>query len=383
MSDIRPTDELYPTMHYATKQHTDPVNGEVYTNVCLEPYSAPKYPDHPIGGRPEGDGFLGRAWDRMHADRLDRMQAYADVLADGSWTLHGSTPTLGGTTAAAAAAAATTTAASSSSPGGAAMDAATNELESWNAVIPFSIIEPYSIELEHCDNILDYLKPAWKDCKFYFSFSKYAVDVLEDESPGWDLLKKDLVTAAFDNGTGIVSNGGGKKERRFRCNACFLYKQGKAVNADKKCSMHFSVLWDDKGYYLPGGRRGNVMHSNHIRFERQQMLYPKILRDDTDIVSCEGPGTETVFTALSNQIASLDPLIKEISALYEGNSTQAEIDECKTFLAAQMAACKIFLNSKIATKKAELGKPNAEGPKGKRVSSSVVSNNKKHRTQDL
>jgi hypothetical protein len=89
-------------------------------------------------------------------------------------------------------------------------------------------------------------------------------------------------------------------------------------------------------------------------------------------------GTEAVFTALSNQIESVDPFIKEISALYEGNSTQAEIDECKTFLAAQMEECKTFLNSKIVAKKAELVKSNAGGAKGKRVWSSEVSN-KKHK----
>jgi hypothetical protein len=50
--------------------------------------------------------------------------------------------------------------------------------------------------------------------------------------------------------------------------------------------------------------------------------------------SWEGSGTETVFTTLSNQIASVDPFIKEISSLYEGNSTQAEINECKTYLGA-------------------------------------------------
>lgn len=146
------------------------------------------------------------------------------------------------------------------------------------------------------------------------------------------------------------------------------------------------VIYGDVGRQrlLPsGGRRGNVMHSNHIRLQQQQMDLP----------------TEAVYTALSNQILSgvdqfvkesVAPCVKELSALYEGNSTQAEIDACKTFLAAQrekqktlLAAgveeCKIFLNSKIVAKKAELVKPNAGRPKGKRVSSSVVSN-KRHKT---
>jgi hypothetical protein len=62
------------------------------------------------------------------------------------------------------------------------------------------------------------------------------------------------------------------------------------------------------------------------------------------------------------------------------------MEECKTFLAAQMAERKLFLKSKIATKKAEMVQPNnARGRKGKRVkrvSSSVpvVSKKKKHKT---
>jgi hypothetical protein len=44
--------------------------------------------------------------------------------------------------------------------------------------------------------------------------------------------------------------------------------------------------------------------------------------------SCDGPGTgtETIFTALSNQIANANPFTKELSALFEGNSTQPEIE---------------------------------------------------------
>jgi hypothetical protein len=89
---------------------------------------------------------------------------------------------------------------------------------------------------------------------------------------------------------------------------------------------------------------------------------------------CDIPGTETTFTALSNQIASVDPLLKELSALYEGNSTQPETDKCKIFI-----ECKTFLNSGIVSKKAEFVEPNAGGPQGKRVASSAASS-KKQRT---
>ena len=42
----------------------------------------------------------------------------------------------------------------------------------------------------------------------YFPLRKYAVDDLEPEPPGWDLLSKDLVCDTFENGTYIIINGG-------------------------------------------------------------------------------------------------------------------------------------------------------------------------------
>jgi hypothetical protein len=59
--------------------------------------------------------------------------------------------------------------------------------------------------------------------------------------------------------------------------------------------------------------------------------------------------------------------------------TQADMNECKTFFAAQMEECKTFQNGKIVTKVAELVQPNAGRPKRIRVSSSGVYD-KKHRT---
>jgi hypothetical protein len=319
---------------------------------------------------------------------------------------------------------------------------AAQELKSWEAVIPFSVILPYREEPEDCENILEYLKPAWTKCRVYFPLVKYPVDVLEKDSPGWDSFKKDLSVAAFNNGTVLVSNGGGKKERRFLCTNCFLYDKRKprksSLNGDKKkrrgsvsckpvdpkdkCTMYIRIQWDDKGYYLAAGC-GNCMHSNHVRLEREQMPFPKRLRDlenetilatftqdsvlldDMDAGSSQGDGVdfpvwdvthestgtgEPVFIGLVNQIRTVDPIIKEISALYEGNSTEAEIEECKAFLAARMKECNAFLKSKIVKKKGELGnavlaKSNEGAPKGKRVSATVVSNkkNKTHGTAHM
>ena len=68
-------------------------------------------------------------------------------------------------------------------------------------MITFSVIRIYSLQPEHYDNIMDYFKPIWKDCKVYFPLIKYAVDDLELEPPGWDLLNKDLGYDTSNNGT--------------------------------------------------------------------------------------------------------------------------------------------------------------------------------------
>ena len=60
-----------------------------------------------------------------------------------------------------------------------AVDAAVKELETWSAVIAFTVIKPYCLEPEHCDNIIQYLKPMWLGCKVYFPVSKYSVDILD------------------------------------------------------------------------------------------------------------------------------------------------------------------------------------------------------------
>jgi hypothetical protein len=197
-----------------------------------------------------------------------------------------------------------------------AIDVAAKHLENWEAVIPFSAILPYREEPEDCENILEYLKPSWTSCRVYFPLDKYPVDVLEDDSPGWDSFKKDLSLAAFNNGTVIVSNGGGKVQRRFYCTHYFLYdkraksensppvdyrksslhgdkkntrgKEGKSmqrrtvtslpVDPKDRCGMYIQIKWDDKGYYLASGH-GNCMHSNHVRLAREQMPFPKRLLD--------------------------------------------------------------------------------------------------------
>ncbi len=60
---------------------------------------------------------------------------------------------------------------------------------------------------------MEFLRPTWKDCKFSFLLTKYAAHVLKYKYPAWDLLKKkDMNTAAYKDGTCIVSNG--KRGRR-------------------------------------------------------------------------------------------------------------------------------------------------------------------------
>ena len=121
-----------------------------------------------------------------------------------------------------------------------AIDLAAKDLESSEAVIPFSVMLPFREEPEDCENILEHLKASWKNCRACFPLNKHPVDVLAKDSPGWDSLKKDLSVAAFNNGNVIVSNGGGKVNRRFHCKHCFLNNKrtanGKAKSGNPPCS---------------------------------------------------------------------------------------------------------------------------------------------------
>ena len=76
------------------------------------------------------------------------------------------------------------------------------------------------------------------------------------------------------------------------------------------------------------------------------MMIKMIFSDciDIDFLACDdsynGPTNELFFRYLSKTIVSVDIIIKEILALFEGNSTQAEIDKGKKLLAYQIKECK-------------------------------------------
>ena len=75
-------------------------------------------------------------------------------------------------------------------------------------MITFLVIRLYCLQPEHYDNIMEYLKPICNDRKVYFPLRKYALDDLEPEPPGCDLLNKYLVSDTLDNGKYIIRNGG-------------------------------------------------------------------------------------------------------------------------------------------------------------------------------
>ena len=115
------------------------------------------------------------------------------------------------------------------------------------------------------------------------------------------LLRNDILTKAFEAGSLLLSNGGGKSERVFRCTLLHrVYKKigtressayradslindralgfrengrslsrrtrtTQALSRDNICPFRFVVKWDDQGFYIPVGRcNGCPNHCNHI-----------------------------------------------------------------------------------------------------------------------
>ena len=104
------------------------------------------------------------------------------------------------------------------------IDVCDEQSKQWNGILPFRIIDPQRNFPVNCDNILKYVAPEWKRSKIYFPVDIYTVDI-ETNGPGWIKLKKDLCNAAWKNGQCLVSNGGGKKARRFLCASFCCYKR--------------------------------------------------------------------------------------------------------------------------------------------------------------
>jgi hypothetical protein len=98
----------FPSNHYAAKQYTDPVSGNVHGNICLEEVQF-SWTEDSLGPPASGQkrkrpGLQGTraVWDRMHAARLNLMQGSTDILDEGFPSLHSIIPSFAGTTEVAA-----------------------------------------------------------------------------------------------------------------------------------------------------------------------------------------------------------------------------------------------------------------------------------------
>jgi hypothetical protein len=102
----------FPSNHYAAKQYTDPVSGNVHGNICLEEVQFSWTEDSlgpPASGQKRKHPGLQNVyhgtravWDRMHAARLNLMQGNTDILDEDFPSLHSRIPSFAGTTEVAA-----------------------------------------------------------------------------------------------------------------------------------------------------------------------------------------------------------------------------------------------------------------------------------------
>jgi hypothetical protein len=106
-TDASGTRTSFPSNHYAAKQCTDPVSGNVHGNLCLEEVQF-SWTEDSLGPPASGQKrkrpglqnvFHGTraVWDRMHAARLNLMQGNTDILDDDSRSLHCRIPSFAGT----------------------------------------------------------------------------------------------------------------------------------------------------------------------------------------------------------------------------------------------------------------------------------------------
>ena len=180
----------------------------------------------------------------------------------------------------------------------------------WRGSIPFKCYvifgekgNPFShTPLQEID-ICDYLNGGvFKAQRLYFCPNTYPPpgQVPVNEADSWNKLKLDLGNASHSAGSPIVSNGGGKTQRSFKCQVVHRARESTAAKTDENtkhratslindalansrgkmgllqprkrkiafegtsCKFNFDIKWDDYGYYINLYREaGNPMHNNH------------------------------------------------------------------------------------------------------------------------
>ncbi|KAL3756458.1 hypothetical protein ACHAWU_009852, partial [Discostella pseudostelligera] len=174
-------------------------------------------------------------------------------------------------------------------------DAVAQQSQPWRGSIPFKchVIfgekgDPFiNTPLQDID-ICKYLNGGvFKAKRLYFCPKTYPPpgQVPVNEADSWNKLKLDLGNASHSAGSPIVSNGGGRTQRSFKCQntkhrgtslindalANSRGKMGLAQPSKRKiafegtsCKFNFDVKWDEYGYYVNLFRdAGNPIHNNH------------------------------------------------------------------------------------------------------------------------
>ncbi|KAL3757417.1 LOW QUALITY PROTEIN: hypothetical protein ACHAWU_005148 [Discostella pseudostelligera] len=189
-------------------------------------------------------------------------------------------------------------------------DAVAQQSQPWRGSIPFKchVIfgekgDPFiNTPLQDID-ICKYLNGGvFKAKRLYFCPKTYPPpgQVPVNEADSWNKLKLDLGNASHSAGSPIVSNGGGRTQRSFKCQVVHRARESLATITDANtkhrgtslindalansrgkmglaqprkrkiafegtsCKFNFDVKWDEYGYYVNLFRdAGNPIHNNH------------------------------------------------------------------------------------------------------------------------
>jgi hypothetical protein len=123
------------------------------------------------------------------------------------------------------------------------------------------------------------------------------------------------------------------KSMKRKTNTC------KPLQNDATCKMHFSIWWDDDGYFIPGGT-GNPTHTNHIRLAAREMVFPKRLLEEDEKSIIESIGQSNAISTvarnvhynrtgnmlLQSQVAYINSLCKQAVSMFPDLPETSAVD---------------------------------------------------------
>ncbi len=97
-----------------------------------------------------------------------------------------------------------------------AVVALSDKLREWISTLPFPVCDFFSSVVSQCNDILQYVRSAWKGEFVYFCPNTYPPEG-GMRGQGWKSLRLDLYRSALDRGYNLTSNGASGNTHRLMC----------------------------------------------------------------------------------------------------------------------------------------------------------------------